>query len=578
MFGLLLLLSWSIADGSLFAGNARTVMESDVTKFSSEKWTRGERVSAEEELELSFWLKHSQEKLASFHELLMTLATPGSPRYGQWLSKENVTELLSPSDLAIDAVMAFAVSELGARDLHVNKDKAVVKVTVKAGLAESALQTRLYHHKHSEYSKVDIVRCAESSYSLPTAVAMHVSVVGELVRFPRLRENIMRNILNETELTTKGEDEWIECGAKFSEYTNPFVLASRYGFEFPKLTANPCNSMAVGEFQGQYYDKDDLKAFSDACGLEEIEIAKTIGGNSQSSCERGLEPCIESLLDMEYAGAIAGAIPLQVFYASDYSLLSFASLLSEADSPPLVVSVSYGNDEVQQTGSDFMEAVNTAFMKLGAQGMTIMFAAGDQGVWGRSGPGRTFHPDFPAGSPYVTAVGGTDFAEKSTIGEETTWADGGSGFSDEFTTPKWQRDEVVQYLDTDHLPKPNYYNSEGRGYPDLSALAGQVNPYLISFKDGTFAGVAGTSAACPVAAAMIAQINDKRLDAGKKPLGFLNPALYAAGEKGGAFNDVTSGTTSGSFGAGFHAEEGWDAATGWGTIIYDKLEATLVEY
>ena len=52
-----------------------------------------------------------------------------------------------------------------------------------------------------------------------------------------------------------------------------------------------------------------------------------------------------------------------------------------------------------------------------------MFASGDQGVWGRTGAGKgqTFHPDFPAGSPYVTAVGGTDFAKKSTIGEETTW-------------------------------------------------------------------------------------------------------------------------------------------------------------
>ena len=29
-----------------------------------------------------------------------------------------------------------------------------------------------------------------------------------------------------------------------------------------------------------------------------------------------------------------------------------------------------------------------------------------------------FKPDFPAGSPYVTAVGGTDFDQKSVVGTE----------------------------------------------------------------------------------------------------------------------------------------------------------------
>lgn len=94
---------------------------------------------------------------------------------------------------------------------------------------------------------------------------------------------------------------------------------------------------------------------------------------------RGVELCVEALLDIEYACAIAGATPLQVFYATDYALLTFANMLSTEDDPPLVVSVSDSNDEVQQTGSSFMEAFSTAVMKLGAQGNTILFASGDRG-------------------------------------------------------------------------------------------------------------------------------------------------------------------------------------------------------
>ena len=66
-------------------------------------------------------------------------------------------------------------------------------------------------------------------------------------------------------------------------------------------------------------------------------------------------------------------------------------------------------------------------MKLGAKGLTVLFASGDQGVCGREGCGlfvRHFHPDFPAGCPYVTAVGGTDFVTYE-IGDERAWAHGG---------------------------------------------------------------------------------------------------------------------------------------------------------
>ncbi|KAJ8604851.1 hypothetical protein CTAYLR_001078 [Chrysophaeum taylorii] len=555
----------------------RTQMEEDVKKFSSANWKVGARVEESEELAIEFWLKHDKEDIRDFEKELLELSTPGSARYGKWLSPEEVVEKLSPSREAIDAVLDFVVNDLGASDVHVIKHKSVVKVKVPAGAVERALETRLFHHTHVKYTKVDIVRVVEP-YSLPTRVARHVSVVGELVRFPRMRFADVTPVVNLT-APENAASEWSACGTRYSAYVNPSVLAERYGFTFPKRTYASGNSIAVAEFQDEYYDDTDLEDFSELCGLSEtITVSTTVGGNSATRCSVGLEPCIESLLDIEYAGAIAGAIPLQVYYSSSYSLLDLASTLSDADDPPLVISVSYGDDEAEQTGSAFMEAVNTAFMKNGASGISIIFAAGDQGVWGREGLGTEYHPDFPAGSPYVTAVGGTDFVTKSTIGDETAWEDGGSGFSDEFDTASWQTDEVSAYLKTDDLPSSSFYNADGRGYPDLSALAGEVNPYLISYKDGTYGGVSGTSAASPVVAAIIAQINDARLSAGKSSLGFLNPMLYAAGESGGCFNDVTSGTTDGGYSGGFTAEEGWDAATGYGTIIYSKLEEFALSY
>lgn len=49
-----------------------------------------------------------------------------------------------------------------------------------------------------------------------------------------------------------------------------------------------------------------------------------------------------------------------------------------------------------------------------------------------------FKPDFPAASPFITAVGGTDLKTAGVIGAETTWKDGGGGFSATFVIPDYQ--------------------------------------------------------------------------------------------------------------------------------------------
>ena len=91
-------------------------------------------------------------------------------------------------------------------------------------------------------------------------------------------------------------------------------------------------------------------------------------------------------------------------------------------------------------------------------------------------------------------------------------------------------------------------------------------------------GVAGTSAACPVFAGVVAKLNEIRLG-GKgngKPLGFLNPWLYEiAKTHPTAFNDVTSGVNDMGTGKGFAAGQGWDPATGLGTPNFAEMKEAL---
>jgi len=82
---------------------------------------------------------------------------------------------------------------------------------------------------------------------------------------------------------------------------------------------------------------------------------------------------------------------------------------------------------------------------------------------------------------------------------------------------------------------------------------------------------------------MITLINNDRLNAKKKPLGFLNPSLYSLGEK--AFNDITVGENNCCAGFppnivccqyGFNATTGWDPLTGLGSPKFPALRAALV--
>ena len=111
----------------------------------------------------------------------------------------------------------------------------------------------------------------------------------------------------------------------------------------------------------------------------------------------------------------------------------------------------------------------------------------------------------------------------------------------------------------------SFFNSSGRAYPDISA---QGQAYAVVW-GGQVIPVDGTSASSPTAASILSLVSDSLIAAGKPPLGFLNPWLYAVGHEG--FRDVVQGSALGCHVEGFEAVEGWDPVTGFGTPWFPKL-------
>lgn len=153
----------------------------------------------------------------------------------------------------------------------------------------------------------------------------------------------------------------------------------------------------------------------------------------------------------------------------------------------------------------------------------------------------------------------------------------GGGFSTMFDRPAYQKEQVETYLATaTGLPAPTYYNRTGRGYPDVSAQAWN---YIIIVDLNPIPGVAGTSCASPVWGGVVALLNDIRLNAGKKPLGPLNPLLYKmAQQHPSTFTDIQTGSNPGCNTNGFPATKGWDASSGLGTPIFSEMAKVILDY
>jgi len=490
-----------------------------------------------------------QQNLDRLHDILMRVSDPRSSEYGHHLSNDEVHALTAPKVGDVSAVMEFLL-EYGVVGRRATPNSDMITAKVPINLAERMLSAKYVQLTHTSGLKV---HRAPGGYSLPEKVASAVDFVGPVVHVPGVSspsKPLSADRLNVT-----------------SQENVPLTLRQLYNVG-DTIGQAADNKFAVTAFLKQYYDESALKDYwSTYCtgitcgkGLPALVGDATTGSAGE-----------ESMLDIEAITGVAGNIASEFWGFSGSSSDNtdnepFLKWLQQVDSTPdadvpKLFSTSYG--EAESSWSEAAAArVNSEFMKVGARGITLLYASGDSGAncnfFGK------FAPNFPATSPYVTAVGGTQpDTGFPNPGSESAIGLSSGGFSNYWATPSWQQEAVDSYLQQDIPSTSHGYNTSGRAFPDISAQATNfcVTPFGCN--------VAGTSCASPTAAGVFGLLNDLRINSGKAPLGFLNPLLY---QNQGAFNDITTGTSKCSFfGSGWPATAGWDAVTGLGTPDYVKL-------
>jgi subtilase family serine protease len=301
----------------------------------------------------------------------------------------------------------------------------------------------------------------------------------------------------------------------------------------------------------------------------------------------------ETTLDVEYAHALAPGATIDLIetpVAETEGLTGFPDMMAGeraliAEDKVDVISQSFGATEDTLPGFPGgslrgLAAVRTAFAFAADRHVTMVAAAGDEGVTGPGPDGTKLYghraTSWPASDPMVTAVGGTKLTLSDTgarVSPDTVWDDvygaGGGGQSAIFARPSFQAG--VASVTGDH-----------RGVPDISMSASMDGSALTygSYQGtgGNWQVFGGTSEATPLFAAIVALADQM---AGHR-LGNINGALYALGSEMKPAETgivaVPGGTNSYGGVAGFHATRGYNLAVGWGTINAAVFVPALAHY
>lgn len=229
-------------------------------------------------------------------------------------------------------------------------------------------------------------------------------------------------------------------------------------------------------------------------------------------------------------------------------------------------SASLGECELFPYLDGSMLADDQVFLEAAAQGQTMFASSGDTGascaVESTNGVPDSGPPmvNYPASSPYVVAVGGTDLFVNSdgSYNRETAWEAGGGGISQFEYSPYWQAVAVPS-------------NTAGdKGIPDVAMDAGLETGALV-YVNKVEEIIGGTSVSSPLSLGVWARLESAR----NNKVGFAAPNLYSLApgvlEAVPGFNDITVGCNG-----AYCATPGWDFTTGLGTFnVWDINQLLL---
>lgn len=494
------------------------------------------------------------------NQQLSQMYTPGSATYHKFMTPDEFRANYAPTQNQIEQVKNYLVSE-GIVPSSVDDNQYLVHATGSAKAINTAFHTEVHNYTDAQGKSY-----FAPAYEIQTDAKMPIQSVVGLSNINQAHSHAIQKKTDQS--TTKAASSGTppatpKDGSGPDQGLSPTDIRTAYNT--PTSVNGSGQTLAVFELDG--YDPTDITAYEQQFGLPNVPLQNVLvdsapGQNSGSA---------EVTLDIELEIALApGASKILVYEGpnGDQGIIDTYARIAN-DNQAKEIGTSWGSSE-QGSSASTLQAENTIFQQMAAQGQSIMSAAGDNGA---NDNGSSLSVDDPSSQPYVTGVGGTSLTigSGSAYVSETTWDDGGGagggGVSGTWSIPSWQSAAGI-------VTAATLGSTTMRNVPDVSLEADTNNGYSIYWQGG-WSVWGGTSCAAPLWAAYTALVNQQRQANNKGDIGFINPAIYSIGtgsRYSSDFHDIADNSNNGHY----PAVKGYDDATGWGSFNGENLFQDLV--
>jgi pseudomonalisin len=521
-----------------------------------------------------------EENASQVQPTLKRMLTPGDSLYGTSYTLDQFVAEFGATSTQVQAVTSY-LSSFGFQNVTVDPNNLIVEADGTAAEVEKAFNTSL-----SQYSLNGTTFFANTTNAqIPSSLQGIVVAVLGLNSMVSFHGDLAKLAFGQQPATAPCTPP--DCPTP--DLSNDTFSAQQYqiaydaacpsdntkclAHNFPTGSTTVVGIIAEGNLTQVV---TDLRTYETLYSLPQVPVT-VVNAGVASSDTSGED---EWDLDSQTSTGIAQQVSHLYFYvATSMTDSDLALAINKAVTSNTVkaFNMSFGECEFEAYIDGSMLIDDEVFGEAALQGITPFASAADQGsacpVVGTNGVPLSGPPDtsYPASSPYVVAVGGTNLFVNAdyTYDYEVAWEASGGGISYFETSPFWQ-----SYTGTGSEPIVPSAAAGDRGVPDVSMCAGGTEYAICAANiivDGTATLVGGTSLSSPLAMGSWARIES----AHKGKLGFASPLIYQLANGAPTltspyFNDVILG------GNGLYtALPGYDYVTGLGSFDVLRVSSAI---
>ncbi len=312
-------------------------------------------------------------------------------RYGAYLSKEQVAELVAPHPDTLELVHSWLEYHgIPSSSVSVTHGGSSLKLTgVSMSRANDLLGASYQLYRHVKTNET-IIRTV--GYALPAALHGHVQTVAPTTSFatPRTHWQIPRKRFDRAAVelaeAASGETVSVPSSRDVNVVTTPSYLSWLYSTWVYSPAATDRNMLGIVGLLWQNPSLPDLTRFMSKYrpnGADATFTVVLVNGGVYDP--RNLIPGDEANLNMQYAQGMA--YPTRhIFYSlgrgpsgKEDWYNSWLEYILDESIIPQTISISYGNYEKAYSRDDAVYLCSL-FLQLGARGVSVLFASGNDGV------------------------------------------------------------------------------------------------------------------------------------------------------------------------------------------------------